>query len=406
MEGTRTDWRSILLIAASAAGALIALAVAVLLVAAAVFSSLSGSDSAPGLPLLEALMTASALVLIACLLLPAGYHSAQRLRGRPTPDRSPRLIRAWQVILLIAAWVLAVALAALFYDRPILKWSTPVLYLLSIGLPVYALTRLATGGLAPSSPQRAWGVFGISMIGGPALAILAEGVLAVLALLAAAVYVVLNPGVAASFTQLSNQIQATTDLQGLLQAAQPYLNSPLLWLGTLGFLSVLTPLIEEPAKSIGVWLVSGRLRSAAEGFALGALAGAGFGLVESLLVSAAPDPSWGMTLAVRGASSMMHIFTAGLTGWGIASARLHKKYWHVLAAYGAAMFIHGLWNGAAVGMILGAFRLLPDLAAAGPLDVLLIVGAFAVLLGMVTVLPVVLGMLNLRLRTGESIGVK
>jgi len=252
MEGTRTDWRSILLAAASAAGALLALAVAVLLVAAAVFGSisLSGSGAASSLPLLEAIMTASALVLIACLLLPAGYYSAQRLRGRPTPDSSPRLIRAWQVILLIAAWLLAVALAALFYDRPILKWTTPVLYLLSIGLPVYALTRLATGGLAPSSPQRAWGVFGISMISGPALATLAEGVLAVLALLAASVYVALNPGVAASFTRLSSQIRAATDMQALLQAAQPYLDSPLLWLGTLAFLSVLTPLIEEPAKSL------------------------------------------------------------------------------------------------------------------------------------------------------------
>jgi hypothetical protein len=164
---------------------------------------------------------------------------------------------------------------------------------------------------------------------------------------------------------------------------------------------VFTPLIEETAKSLGVWLVSGRIRSAAEGFALGALSGAGFGLVESLLVSATPDSDWAGTLAVRGASSMMHIFTAGLTGWGIASARLNRKAWHALLGYAAAMAIHGLWNAAAVGAVFGGLRLMPNLADAGSLDpfaisVMLI--ALAVLSGLATLLAVLLGAINWRLR--------
>jgi hypothetical protein len=391
-----------LLLTACGGAALLSLGLAGALIALALYSAAApGSSAAGGLPILDAALIASALTLIAILLLPACYYSLQMLRGRPPAKGIQPLIRAWQVVLLIAVWGTGVVLAAAFYGRPLLKWFTPPLYLLSIGLPVYCFARLATGGLPPASRARRWGVFGIGMITGPTLAILAEGTVAVLALVAAGVYIALNQETAAPLRQLASQLQAANDTQELFRAASPYLNSPVLWLGALTFLSVLTPLIEEPVKTIGVWLVAGRIRSVGEGFALGALNGAGFGLVESLLVSATPDANWGMTLGVRAASSMMHTFTASLMGWGIASARLNRKTWHALAAFAAALLIHGLWNGAAVSMVLAALRLvpaMPDLGAVNPLDVVLMLGAILVLAAMVSLLPIVLGLINWQLR--------
>lgn len=390
------DRRSRWLLVSSGAGILLGLAAAVFLIGAAVLRS----ESSRGL--LASILTASAVVLIAGLLLPSIYYSRQRLRGLRGPEAAPPLIRVWQVILLVIAWTAALVLAGLFYEHPILRWFTPPLYLLSIGLPVYSFVRLATGGLGTGSRQRAWGVFGISMLSGPALAILAEGAIGLIALAAAALYAAFNPGVADSLQEVARQIRDAGDAETMLRVAGPYLDSPLVWIGALAFLSVLTPLIEETAKSLGVWLVSGRVRSAAEGFALGALSGAGFGLVESLLVSATPDTDWGMTLAVRGASSMMHIFTASLTGWGIASARLNRKYWHALLGYAAAMTIHGIWNAAVLGVVFGALRLLPGLtnpAALDPLNVFLMVAALALLIGLVTLLAILLGAINWQFRS-------
>ena len=395
-------WRTVLLLTACGGAALLSLGLAGTLMALALYNAAAPGSSAAGrLPVLDAALIASALTLIAILLLPACYYSLRLLRGQPPAEGLQPLIRAWQVALLIAVWGTGLGLAVLFYDRPILKWFTPPLYLLSIGLPVYCFARLATGGLPPASRARRWGVFGVGMISGPSLAILAEGTVAGLALVAAGVYIALNQETAAPLRQLASQLRSANDTQEVFRVASPYLNSPVLWLGALTFLSVLTPLIEEPVKTIGVWLVAGQIRTVGEGFALGALNGAGFGLVESLLVAATPDASWGMTLAVRAASSMMHIFTASLMGWGIASARLNRKTWHALAAFAAALFIHGLWNGAAVSMVLAALRLmpaLPDLGAVNLLDVVLMLGAILVLAAMVGVLPIVLGLLNWHLR--------
>ena len=53
------------------------------------------------------------------------------------------------------------------------------------------------------------------------------------------------------------------------------MKNPLTLVVGLVFLSFLVPIIEEIAKSLGVWLVADRLAFPAQGFALGVLAGAG-----------------------------------------------------------------------------------------------------------------------------------
>ncbi len=55
------------------------------------------------------------------------------------------------------------------------------------------------------------------------------------------------------------------------------------------FFSVFAPLVEETAKSLTAWTIFDHLSSPAQGFAIGALSGTGFGMVESLLASVQPD---------------------------------------------------------------------------------------------------------------------
>ncbi|MCK7530785.1 MAG: PrsW family glutamic-type intramembrane protease [Marinilabiliales bacterium] len=82
------------------------------------------------------------------------------------------------------------------------------------------------------------------------------------------------------------------------------------------FFSVLIPLMEELIKPLAVWLLAGRLDSAAQGFAFGALGGAGFGLIETLNVSG-QITEWGLLLFTRIGTGLLHIATSAIMGAAI-----------------------------------------------------------------------------------------
>lgn len=65
---------------------------------------------------------------------------------------------------------------------------------------------------------------------------------------------------------------------------------------------------------------------------------------------------WGFGVAGRAAASLMHISGSGIMGWGIASARLEKRYGRLALTYLTSISIHGLWNGAAMMAVYGSLR--------------------------------------------------
>ncbi len=423
MEQHETDWRTILLLIGAAGGAILAYGIAGLMVLSAGVDAVQPSALADGRSAFDFFVLAAAPAVIGTMFLPAIYYSIRRLLGRPAsakpvplgvPGRpqqvSPSVAPANGPIagtllygLIVAlVWVGVAVLAGQLVASSVLKWITPPLYVLAILIPAGFFLWLATRGLNPGSPQRRWGVLAAGIGLGIAPAMLAELLLAFGALLVLVVFLALDPARLAAFEDLARQLESSNDINQVLRTAAPMLTSPIVLVLALTFFSGFSPFIEEITKSLATWIVFDRLTSPAQGFAIGAISGAAFGLVESLLVSATPDASWTTTLLIRGASTMMHIMSASLTGWGIGQFRATRRVLPLIGMYLAAMGLHGLWNGSVVAITVGTVR---SGAAAGGYDLVGILLAYvgvAVLAVLCLAIPPGMWLINWRLRAATA----
>ncbi|HEY9151245.1 MAG TPA: PrsW family glutamic-type intramembrane protease, partial [Anaerolineales bacterium] len=282
------------------------------------------------------------------------------------------------------------------------RWITPPFYIVSIGIPVYFFARLAIGGLNAGSKQRLWGALGSGMILGPALAALIELGLVVLLLVGIGFYLAFHPELRMVFNTIKDQINSASNSDNALNLISPYLLNPVVIVLALLFLSVVAPVVEETAKSLTVWTVFDHLSTPAQGFVVGALSGTGFGLVESLLASVQPDSSWATTLLVRGGSTMMHIFAASLTGWGIASFRTTKRPGRMIGMYALAMFFHGLWNACVVLIVVGSIHVTLGSSSDNLTGIVLTALGVSILAIVSLVIPIALGTINWRLHSVTS----
>ena len=350
-------------------------------------------------PLLDAVLLASAILFIGALLIPAAYYSFQRLIDEEVAADKTRLMNIPTGILLTLAWLGVTALAQIFYGNNILRWITPPFYILSIGLPVYFFARLAIGGLNDGSKQRLWGALGSGMILGPSFASFIELILAIFLIIGVGVYLALHPELRIVFNTLREQLNNVSNPDDILNLLSPYLLNPAVIMTALLFFSVFAPVVEEIAKSLTAWTIFDHLSSPAQGFVIGALSGTGFGLVESLLASVQPDPSWATTLLVRGGTTMMHILTAGLTGWGIAWFRTNKRAGRMIGAYALAMFLHALWNACVVLIVIGGVHLTLSGQSNNIMGTTLTVLGISILAIISLIVPFALGIINWRLRS-------
>ena len=399
MQNRGRDWRTILLVIGGAGGTLFAFGVALLTVLVNSIQTILHTSTKNSPSLTQTFVLASALLFVGAMLLPAVYFGIQRLRGKEIAAGSPRPLKIWEALLIVAAWIAVSFLAQGLFDSGILAWLTPPFYLLAIALPVYFLVRLATSSLEAGSRERFWGALATGMVIGTSIAVLIEMALLIIGLLVVGLYIGLHPELLMSFRQMANQLSNTSTLDDVLTVAGPYLNNPLTILLGLFFFSVLTPLIEETSKSIAIWLLFDHLNSPAQGFVVGALSGAGFGLLESLLASASPDTGWASTLLVRGGSTMMHIMSASITGWGIATFRANKRFRFVIGAYALAMFLHSLWNACVVLIVGGGVRMVAGTNSPDPIGIVMAIVGVSILVVLCVVIPFSLGMINWKFRT-------
>ena len=402
MGRANRDWRTILLAMGSIGCAVLAFSSAALIAAYSLLGTFQLELPARRQSPLDVAVMASALIVIGAAFLPSAYYSIQRLRGRAVPAALSPLLRVWHGIVLVVVWLAAALGAQFLLDNPTTKWMTPALYVLAIGVPVLFFARLATGGLQLGSRERLWGVLAAGMGLGIAPAIVAELLLGLLGLIGVGIYVGLHPELLSTVQRLANQLENATDLQQVLNIAGPWLSSPIAFVLGLLFFSGFSPLIEETSKSLATWAVFDRLTSPAQGFALGAISGAAFGLVESLLVSASPDASWAGTLLVRGASTMMHVMSASLTGWGIASFRTSKSFGKLIGMFLLAISLHAMWNASVVAVTFGGIRAAMKTSGPDPVGVVLIFAGVAALAVLCLAIPLTMAGINRHLRVSAA----
>ena len=393
------DWRVILLLVGSGGSGLLALGAAFSVAVYAALDAWRGAQTTSPTAQMGIMVAVGALALIGAILAFAGYQALMAVLGRPKQPIIGAPIRFRTALVLLLVWLAASILAQAVINAGGPVWLASPLHILAISSPVYLVARLGTGGLVGETPLRIWGTLAAGLVLGTGVSALAEAALLLAGIIAAALFLVQSPDHLLAIEGLLHDLSRGSGIQDALAALQPILMHPLALATVLVAVAVVTPIVEEFAKSAAPWLMYRRLRTAAEGFWCGAVSGASFALFEGLMASAEPSGNWTAIFLIRAWSSMMHILASGLAGWGIAAFRLTGSSSRLIAGYGFAIGLHALWNAAVVGIGYGGLRTLfnqtePDVIAA-----VAILAGGAILISLAISLPAAILLINRRLRT-------
>lgn len=300
------------------------------------------------------MISAVAFGFILLLLLLCGWFILQKTRGLEQADlpfKFPFAPWMWGVLPAIVIFSIALGGLATLAELQWLNWIVlPALTILVIVPPIWLLFGIASNGLDLGPRWRFFSIFSLGLTIGPLVMIVIELVVLFTIIISGAIYVATTqPALMSELEMLTNMMTQGASEEALLAMLTPYLtNTTLIAIG-IGYIALLVPLIEELLKPLAVWLFARQIESPAQGFALGVLSGAAFALVESLNAGADGSTSWAIVVSVRTGTSVLHMMTSGLVGWGIASAFKEKRVGRLIAAYISAVLIHGIWNAAAAG---------------------------------------------------------
>ncbi len=300
------------------------------------------------------MISAVAFGFILLLLLLCGWFILQKTRGLEQADlpfKFPFAPWMWGVLPAIVIFSIALGGLATLAELQWLNWIVlPALTVLVIVPPIWLLFGIASNGLDLGPRWRFFSIFSLGLTVGPLVMIVIELVVLFTIIISGAIYVATTqPALMSELEMLTNMMTQGASEEALLAMLTPYLtNTTLIAIG-ISYIALLVPLIEELLKPLAVWLFARQIESPAQGFALGVLSGAAFALVESLNAGADGSTSWAIVVSVRTGTSVLHMMTSGLVGWGIASAFKEKRVGRLIAAYISAVLIHGIWNAAAAG---------------------------------------------------------
>ncbi len=296
------------------------------------FSPLQGGNTLP----------ASGLAVVALVMIAGGgaawwrlQRPAARLLAPPFPLVWRRVSAGllWLALLIGVGVALSQTLHPILWVWLILPIHAWVLLLLSFVAVGVVLGTVEVTERVP--PLRRW----VALQGG-ALAIVPVLVAEGLALLGAG---------ALLWLAFSERLRAlmpllrAPQLPLLMRHIRPLFNEPLvLWLVLL-YVALVVPLIEEACKPLAVWYFVRRGLTPRGGLVLGALAGAGFALVEN---SGLPwgQEMWTSQILVRSLTTVLHTALSALMGYALAEATRTRRWPRLGMAYAAAVLLHGLWN--------------------------------------------------------------
>jgi hypothetical protein len=341
VDNKRLDWYSLGQLVLALLGIIALWGLSLAIIAAGFIQLLS---QGPSDAVLSIFMIGVPFAALGLLVLPSVYYPLMRLLGKEALDSRP-ILHALHPALWILGFPIVLLAGYLVSQNLAIAWLfLPPLHVLAIGLPVFWLLYLAIRKLPTGSSQRMWGVFNSGLILAPLFIMIFELLAGIVFVILAAAYVSTQPDLMRRLMALAEQMRNIQDQEALIQALTPFLVKPLVILGVVAFVSVVVPLIEEFFKPIGVWLLAGRKMGPAAGFAAGALSGAGYGFVESLvLINSGQD--WASLVIARGGTLAVHMLTTSLTGFALVQAWQKRRFLRLVLAYLTAVLIHGTWNG-------------------------------------------------------------
>ncbi len=287
------------------------------------------------------------LSLIGALMLPSALFALLKWTGRPYLGLKPgqRLSLGLVTLLLLVVGLPAALAIGWLASRNVWTAATvlPPMHVLAVGIPILWVALIGLRGLPAGSPQRAWGVFAAGLALGPSISLILEMIAAVAVFVVGTFVLSSNPEMAAEVQRIAELLRQSPDPSRAIELVQPLLTNPWVIAAAMFLLAVVTPLVEETFKPIGVYLLLHRRISPAEGFAAGLLNGIGFVVFESLLVTSGSQ-EWLATALMRAPTAVLHGFNTALVGYGLASAVSEKRYLRLAACFLAAVSLHGAWN--------------------------------------------------------------
>ncbi len=346
--------------------------------------------AAPGVTSPDGVLIQQALAMtllgggLGLVLIVVGWRAWRNLGAPPFHPR-----RFWLLAALLLPLLLLGVTISLFDTSPTVLLSLVNTATMAL-LPALILAMV---GQALAGSAGSWN----DVLGGVASgASLGTGTAVVIELLVVVVLVsiAMLVGLLPSDTQTLETLQEQLTAPNLFDNPQTLLDllSPALVGGVVLFVAIITPLIEELTKTLGIGLAGRWLQpTPPRAFLLGVASGAGFALAENLFNGALISPIWGPAIVSRLAATLMHCATSGLMGWGWGQLWTARRPARLALAFAVAVVIHGIWNGMAIGAaVSGLF------AAGNPEDLTTL--AFSGL--MVLAAIVVLGIMTVAALTG------
>jgi hypothetical protein len=299
----------------------------------------------------EAVKVEQTIVFIALgfegiLLFIAAFFSFQKTLQKPSADQDASFsVSFWQMIVLVITAFAAIFIGYQISEIQTINWLfLPILTVPAVVLPLWVLLALGTQKLPFGTRWQLWNVLGLGMTLVPLVLFILEVAVLIIIFLVIIVYVITQPDLASELQRLSQQMMLLgPQSEAALDLLSPFMTKPGVIIIVLAYIAILVPALEEIFKPLGVWLLANKVESPAQGFALGALSGAGYALIETIGVSNQTG-EWAGLLFSRIGTGLLHITTSALMGAAIVLAWRERRYVRLIGTYFLAVLLHGLWN--------------------------------------------------------------
>jgi len=326
-------------------GALLLLSVALLMGITALSAFFSGVD-------VEARQTIILAVSAfeGSILLIAAFISVQKFLHKPLAEKDSSFsISVSQIVISLVIAAAVILLGSWISANGRVNWLVlPVLTLPAVAFPIFILLGLGVRKIPLGTRWQTSSVFGMAMTLVPFILIFLEIFALLFVLIIVVAFLISRPELPLEIQRLTEQVYILGPESEAAQALLlPLITKPAVIAVALLYFAVLVPMLEELFKPLGVWLFARQLTSRAQGFALGALSGSAYALIETLGVSA-QTADWATLLLSRIGTGMLHITTSALMGAAIIYAIQERRYWSLLGTYALSVSLHGLWNGLAI----------------------------------------------------------